>query len=129
MIDTEFSTVFQQLKALLEPYSAYMRVLNTPEQFYLESYKPGPNKKPMFFGSVQVRKNYVSYYLMPVYVYPELQEQISPALKKRMQGKSCFNFRHPDPELFEELKTLTQQGFEKYKQDGWVDQQPPAEAI
>ena len=30
--------------------------------------------------------------VMPVYALPALQNAISPALRKRMQGKSCFKF-------------------------------------
>ncbi len=40
---------------------------------------------------------------MPVYVFPELLGAVRPLLRKRMQGKSCFNFTRVDPALFEEL--------------------------
>jgi hypothetical protein len=55
------------------------------------------NKRPLFFGAVQVKKNYVSCYLRPVYADPTLLARISDSLKKRMQGKSCFNFTPADP--------------------------------
>ncbi|HJS19607.1 MAG TPA: hypothetical protein VJ785_12730 [Anaerolineales bacterium] len=71
----------------------------------------------MFFGSVQVKKNYVSFYLMPVYMYPELLKGISPELKKRMQGKSCFNFKKVEADLFHELADLTKKGTEKFKEE------------
>ena len=51
--------------------------------------------REVWFGAVGERKNYVSYHLMPVYAFPELLKKVSPELegrKKRMQGKSCFNF-------------------------------------
>lgn len=47
------------------------------------------NKKPLFFGAVQVKKSYVSYHLMPVYLEPDLLAPSSSELKARMQGKSC----------------------------------------
>jgi len=50
------------------------------------------NKQPLYFGGVVSNKNYVSYPLMLVYVAPKLLMEISPALKQRMQGKSCFIF-------------------------------------
>lgn len=78
------------------------------------------NKKPLFFGAVQIRKNYVSYHLMPVYVFPELLKNLSPQLKKRMQGKSCFNFTSNDADLFAELEELTAAGFERYRAKGYV---------
>ena len=53
-------------------------------------------RQPMWFGGVRSGKAYVSYHLMPVYSHPALLEAISPALRRRMQGKSCFNFKAPD---------------------------------
>ncbi|MCB0103018.1 MAG: hypothetical protein KDD74_13305, partial [Anaerolineales bacterium] len=70
-------------------------------------------KKELFFASAQIKKNYVSFYLMPVYMYPDLLKNISPELKKRMQGKSCFNFKTVEKSLFNELNELTKQGFER----------------
>ncbi|NUQ86521.1 MAG: hypothetical protein HUU11_17610 [Anaerolineales bacterium] len=55
---------------------------------------------------------------MPVYMYPELLKDISPELRKRMQGKSCFNFKKVEPELFEELVALTRQGYERFEKEG-----------
>jgi hypothetical protein len=54
---------------------------------------------------------------MPVYMYPELLQDISPELKKRMQGKSCFNFKKVEPGLFQELTELTRKGAEKFQQE------------
>lgn len=63
--------------------------------------------QPMWFGGVQRMKTYVSYHLMPVYSHSSLAATIPPDLKKRMQGKSCFNFKAEDPALFEQLELLT----------------------
>jgi len=60
-----------------------------------------------YFGGVRIGKSYVSYYLMGVYADPGLAATISPGLRKRMQGKSCFNFAKVDEGLFEELSVLT----------------------
>ncbi|WP_206352336.1 hypothetical protein [Tautonia rosea] len=57
---------------------------------------------------------------MPVYLTPSLLESLSPRLKARMQGKSCFNFASVDPPLFQELSDLTKRGFESYKDQGFV---------
>jgi len=38
----------------------------------------------------------------------KLQKSISPGQKRRMQGKSCFNFRNTDDALFKELAALTE---------------------
>ena len=57
---------------------------------------------------------------MPVYLYPDLLDGISPALKKRMQGKSCFNFKQVDETLLAELESLTGKGFSRFQQEGLV---------
>jgi hypothetical protein len=53
-------------------------------------------------------------------MYPELLKDISPELKKHMQGKSCFNFKKVDTALFEELAALTREGAEKFKEENAV---------
>jgi hypothetical protein len=71
---------------------------------------PARKGEPMWFGQVREGKAYVSYHLMPVYSHAALAAKISPALRKRMQGKSCFNFKVADEDLFEELAALTREG-------------------
>jgi hypothetical protein len=68
---------------------------------------PTGKGEPMWFGQVREGKAYVGYHLMPVYTHAALAAKISPALRKRMQGKSCFNFKVADEALFEELAALT----------------------
>jgi len=57
---------------------------------------------------------------MPVYAFPDLLKGISPALKKRMQGKSCFNFTEIDDEMLAELAALTKRGFERFKKEDMI---------
>jgi hypothetical protein len=113
--------IFSQLKAILVEYAEDM-VLVKDEQghYYLDTHHVMKNKKNLYFGSAKIAKNYVSFHLMPVYMFPELLNDISPALKKRMQGKSCFNFKHTDLELFSELKALTHSGFKKLKKENYI---------
>lgn len=113
--------IFHHLKEILVPYSSGMVVVtDKPCNFYLNTHHVMKNKKPMYFGSVKINKNYVSFHLMPVYVFPELVEHISPELQKRMQGKSCFNFKATDAKLFQELRELTQAGYEKYQKADYL---------
>ena len=71
--------------------------------------------RPLFVAGVQSRKNYVTYHLMPVYALPRLAERLSPALKKRMQGKSCFSFTTIDGDQVKELSQLTRVGIEAFR--------------
>jgi hypothetical protein len=78
------------------------------------------NKKPLYFGGVRKGKNYDSFYLMSVYATPDLLKGMSPDLKKRMQGKSCFNFKTVEESLFQELATLTKAGFKKFSDEKFI---------
>jgi hypothetical protein len=114
----DFEAVFARLKDLLATYEPQLVLEHdTAGNYYLNAPVLGPNQKPLFFGAVQVKKHYVSYYLMPVYLYPDLLDDISPGLKKRMQGKSCFNFKAVDEDLFAELAGLTRRGFERLRKE------------
>jgi hypothetical protein len=111
---TEFPLVFESLKSILKPYAEKLTVKSdTDETYYLDAAYSEKWQKEIFFGSVQIKKNYVSFHLMPVYMYPDLLKHISPELRKHMQGKSCFNFKKIETSLFEELSQLTKQGFER----------------
>lgn len=71
--------------------------------------------RPLFVAAVQIRKNYVSYHLMAVYAVPKLLKSMSPALKRRMQGKACFNFTTIEADQVSELTALTRAGIESFK--------------
>jgi len=115
---SDFPPVFEKLKEILKPYAKGLTVTaDTTDSYSLDGPYSENWKKELFFGSAQIKKNYVSFYLMPVYMYPELLKEVSPELKKHMQGKSCFNFKKVEPKLFRELADLTRKSAEKFKQE------------
>src|SRR5260370_42624871 len=102
-----FKKVFEDLKSIFTPYVKKLDVAYDTDKYYLLNTRYiMKNKQPLCFGGVRLGKNYVSFYLMSLYANPELLKSMSPELKKRMQGKSCFNFKEVDQKLFGELKTL-----------------------
>jgi hypothetical protein len=118
---SEFSEVFGSLKNIMFPYASQLTsTSDTDRHFSLDTKYFQKNKKPLFFGAIQIKKNYVSYHLMPVYVNPKLLESVSPGLRKHMQGKSCFNFKSIDTSLFKELGALTDAGFKDFRKRGYV---------
>jgi hypothetical protein len=113
----DFPLVFEKLKTILKPYAKNLTVTaDTSAAYSLDGAYSEKYKKTLFYGAVQIKKNYVSFYLMPVYMFPELLKNISPELKKRMQGKSCFNFKKVEPDLFKELKELTRLSVERARE-------------
>lgn len=117
----ELSPVFAELRKVMAPYAAKLATTrDEADELYIDTTHIQKNKKPLFFGAVQVKKSYVSFHLMPVYMKPELLAAVSPELKSRMQGKSCFNFSTLEPALFKELAALTQASYASYKEQGFV---------
>ena len=111
-----FEEIFDALKPVLTPYEKSLAVKdNKPGHYYLETKTAVYKGRPMMFAAVRTGKAYVSFHLMPIYMNPTLQKTISPELKKRMQGKSCFNFTRVEPSHISELKKLTKAGFEEFK--------------
>ena len=71
---------------------------------------------------MQIRKSYVAYHLYPVYTNPELLEGLSEDLKKRMQGKSCFNFKKEiSEEQLHEIRELTAKSFETFVEQEFIE--------
>lgn len=46
-----------------------------------------------WYVALASQKNYISLYLMPVYVFPELKAKLDAAVKNLKCGKSCINFK------------------------------------
>ena len=118
---SDLDAVFIELKSIMAPYARTLDAKkDDTSELYVDTRHVQKNKKPLFFGAVQVKKSFVSFHLMPVYLKPELLAGLSPELKARMQGKSCFNFTQVDKPLFKQLAALTKAGFASYKEQGFV---------
>jgi hypothetical protein len=110
-----FGEVFGALKPVLAKYEKRLFVkMDKPDYYYLETKSRSYQGERMFFAALRTGKACVSVYLMPVYSYPELLKGLRVGLKKRMQGKSCFNFADVDREAIDQLRELVAAGFKKF---------------
>lgn len=107
---------FAKLRSILEPHAkAFAVTADRPGVYELSSRKlTDRTGRPLFAAAVKIGKSYVSYHFMPVYMSPELARKLSPGLRKRMQGKGCFNFKTIDPEQAKELAAFTKNGLAKF---------------
>ena len=72
----ELAAVFVELRKIMAPYAAKLNATKDDElELYVDTRHIQKNKKPLLFGAIQVKKSYVSYHLMPVYLKPELLVQ------------------------------------------------------
>jgi len=121
MTNSQFLETFNLLREILKSYEKNLTVISDKEATYnLNAGYSEKYKRDIYFGGVEIKKNYISFHLMPVYINPKLLHEISPELRKRMQGKSCFNFKQPDKKLFDELSDLARRGFEFYRKEGLI---------
>ncbi len=111
-----FEGVFGSLKPTFTKYAGRLAVqIDKPGEYFLETKTAVHKGHRLQFGGVKIGKAYVSFHLMPLYMNPKLQAAISPELKKRMQGKSCFNFTQIEPKQIAELGKLTETGFVQFR--------------
>jgi hypothetical protein len=114
--------VFERLKEIFAAYEPKMDVaMDTDNMYVLNTRYLLKKNYPLMFGGVRLGKNYVSYHLMSVYATLGQADPMSPELKKRMQGKSCFNFRTVDEKLFKELARLTKVGAKRFSDEEFVE--------
>jgi hypothetical protein len=125
-MNPDFEAVFNTLKIVLGKYSGRLAVkVDTPVEYTLVTKAPSPfpqhKGQPLYFGCVRLGKAYVSFHLVALYLNPKLTAAIAPALKKRMQGKACFNFKaQPEPEALVELKRLTAAANKEWREKKWA---------
>lgn len=108
----DLASVEARLWGILEPYRSRLEASSI---YGLDSLRRPGAKAHDFFAGVKTNKDRVSYFLKPVYTYPELLDGLSPGLRRRMQGKSCFNFAAVDEALLGELAALTERSFRAYE--------------
>jgi len=117
----DLQATFARLKKILQKYEKHLTVTaDEPDNYYLDAAYSEKFKRQIFFGAVRMKKRYVSFHLMPLYAFPDLLKGVSSALRKRMQGKSCFNFTTVDDETLAELAALTERGVERFKKEGLI---------
>ena len=111
--------IFTRLRNILQHYAGNFSVTADRPDYYCLSISWSPKFNKGFpVAWVKVSKSYVSYHLMPVYMLPQLVNTVSAELKRRMQGKSCFNFKVINEDLFKQIESLTAHAFEECKKAG-----------
>jgi hypothetical protein len=115
----DLANVFAALREMLKRFIGKDLAVQTdkPGNYHLEAPSILHRKKPLYFAGVRTGKNYVSFHLLYLYFNPAATKAIPPALKKRMQGKACFNFIAVDEDCFAELGRLIADGQKIYKSE------------
>ena len=100
-----------ELRALLVPYED---VLEPHELYGIEVlHRPGAKMHDWFAG-VRPGKGTAKLMLLPIKSHPELVEDLSPQLRKRMSGDALFTLKPGDEGLLPELEGVVQRSFDAY---------------
>ena len=100
-----------ELRALLVPYED---VLVADELYGIEVlHRPGSRIHDWFAG-VRPGKGTAKLMLLPMKTHPELVEDVSPALRKRLSGDALFTLKTGDEALVPELEQLVARAFDAY---------------
>ena len=116
----DLQNVFAVLRSFFAKHQDACVVLHDePGKYYLGSHEVrAKDGYRTWFGGVEIKKSYVSAHVVPVYSDLDLLDGTSDALRKRMHGKSCFNFKTVDDALFGELAALIDAGAERLRATG-----------
>ena len=122
---SDLTNLFLKLKELMKKYEPpFIPKTETNSGYDLWIKKEvtvASRKYPeFFFGGVTLRPKYVSLYNMPMYMSKEITQGLSPALKKKLSGKSCFHFTEMNDDLLKEIEILFEKGFAYFAENGWV---------
>ena len=100
-----------ELRALLVPYE---EVLEAHELYGVEVLHRHGAKKHDWFAGVRPGKGTAKLMLLPMKTHPELTEELSPALRKRLTGDALFTLKPGDEGLVPELEAVVQRAFDAY---------------
>jgi hypothetical protein len=110
----DLPAVEARLRSILAPYESR---LETATIYGIPALRRPGAKAHEWFAFVKPAAKHVSFYLLPVHVWPELRAGMSPALRKRLTGASTFNFKAIDEAEMAELEALVARAFDRYVTD------------
>jgi hypothetical protein len=117
----EFLSVFEVLREILQRQAGRLAVSeDSATRYCLQGGSHPKHKTPMPVAWVEIGKAYVSFHHMGVYARPDLLKSVSKELRARMQGKSCFNFKVVDQQLFAQLEELSARAFDAFRSTGFM---------
>jgi hypothetical protein len=116
----DLAPVEARLRAIVDVYRDRLAVGSV---YGLETLTRPDAKAHDWFAFVKPASSYVSLYLKPVYTWPDLLDDISPALRKRLQGsRTAFSFATIEDALLSELEGLVERAFRRYVKAGAAGQ-------
>ena len=117
--------IFKEIKELLKEYEGRLEVRSdTNEVYHLYGTKEVQVGKKlhegMYFASVMIKKGFVGFYFFPIYTHPAEFENLDEPLMNCMKGKSCFNIKKNDTDIYKGIKKALKKGYSFYKKINYI---------
>ncbi len=117
--------IFNEARKILKSFSKGMKAATDTDKRY-DLY--GNKKVTMFnkehdgfyFASVILQKGFVGFHFFCQYTHPKFLSEIPENLKKCLKGKTCYQLKKMDPEIFKSLKIALKKGYDLYKKSGLI---------
>ncbi len=74
----------------------------------------------MYFCSVVLRNDKVSFYFFPIYYHEDSYAPLIPQMIKCLKGKTCFHFKKADQVNYKELSAMLKLGVQQWKKQGYL---------
>jgi len=108
---TQLNAVEVRLRELLVPYEDRLEWATI---YGIPTLRRRGARGHEWFAFVKPAAKHVSFYLLPVHEHAALRSSLSPALAKKLTGRSTFNFGAVDEPLFAELEGVVARAFDLY---------------
>lgn len=104
----DLTKVEARLRAILDPYRDRLELATI---YAIPTLRRAGASAHDWFAFVKRASRHVGFYLLPMHTHPSLGDGLSPALAKRLTGKSVFTFAAIDEPLLAELEAVVARAF------------------
>jgi hypothetical protein len=109
---TDLAAIEARIWALLEPYRAELEEATI---YGMPSLRWPGTKAHDYFAAVRPAKSHVSLYLLAADTYPDAIDGTADALLRRRTGKAAFTFPSLDDEMANDLASLLERLYQRYR--------------
>ena len=108
MADERFDPIYSRLREImLSAVDEHLDVTrDEPGDLVVRTRTHDAKGQQEWFGTVNIKKSYVAFHLMPLYERQALLEELAEPLAARRHGKTCFNFNSEDEQAYTQLQEL-----------------------
>ena len=120
MADERFDPIYSHLReVMLSAVDEHLDVTrDEPGDLVVRTRTLDAKGQQGWFGTVNIKKSYVAFHLMPLYDRQGVLDELEEPLAARRHGKTCFNFKQEDEGAYAQLQDLVSRMHAEVAGDG-----------